>query len=224
MDTTTPPGPWHLVIPVKGGPRAKSRLNAPEGVDHGSLATALALDTVSAAAAALTARQVVVVTSDPGIAGQVAALGIHVVADPGTGLNPAVSAGLVDLRHRHRDGPTGVLLGDVPAVRVADLQAALGRASRHERSLVPDTDGTGTVLLAGGTPWALQPHFGFGSARAHERAGHLRLDLDLPHLRTDVDDEESLRAVLCLGVGIHTARLLAHLIAPDSRAVHDRGA
>jgi len=224
MSVTTAGAAWHLVIPVKGGPRAKSRLSAPEGIDHGSLATALALDTVSAAVAALTAERVVVVTSDPGIAGRVTALGIHVVRDPGTGLNPAILAGLADLRRRHHDGPTGVLLGDVPAVRAGDLHAALGLASRHRRSFVPDNEGTGTVLLTGEAPSALHPRFGTGSAAAHEKAGHVRLGLDLPHLRTDVDDEESLRRVLCLGVGTHTARLLANLIAPESREVHDRGA
>ncbi len=206
MNVTTARAAWHLVIPVKGGPRAKSRLNAPKGVDHGSLASAVALDTVSAAAAALTA------------------LGIHVVPDPGSGLNPAILAGLSDLRRRHRDGPTGVLLGDVPAVRPGDLIAALHLASRHRRSFVPDTGGTGTVLLAGVRPSALRPHFGSGSAAAHERAGHVRLELDLPHLRTDVDDEESLRGVLCLGVGPSTARLLADLVAPRAHEAHDRGA
>ncbi len=224
MNVTTARAAWHLVIPVKGGPRAKSRLNAPKGVDHGSLASAVALDTVSAAAAALTAERVVVVTSDPGIASQVTALGIHVVPDPGSGLNPAILAGLSDLRRRHRDGPTGVLLGDVPAVRPGDLIAALHLASRHRRSFVPDTGGTGTVLLAGVRPSALRPHFGSGSAAAHERAGHVRLELDLPHLRTDVDDEESLRGVLCLGVGPSTARLLADLVAPRAHEAHDRGA
>jgi 2-phospho-L-lactate guanylyltransferase len=193
-------------------------------VDHSSLSSALALDTVSAAVATVTARLVVVVTADAEVAGRATALGVHVVPDPGTGLNPAVLSGLADLRHRHRDGPTSVLLGDVPAVRATDLAAALAEALVHHRSFVPDTEGTGTVLLTGSTPSALRPHFGSGSAGAHERAGHHRLDLDLPHLRTDVDDEESLRAVLCLGVGAHTAHLLAHLIAPHSREVHDRGA
>jgi len=223
MDTMPASTSWHLLIPVKGGPRAKSRLRAPDGVDHGSLATALALDTVSAAAAEVTAQRIVVVTSDPGIAGRVTAAGIHVVPDPGSGLNAAILAGLGDLRRRRPDGPTGVLLGDLPAVRPVDLGAALDAASQHQRSFVPDTEDSGTVLLTGSTPSVLQPHFGVGSAAAHERAGYARLDLDLPHLRTDVDDEESLRAVLCLGVGVHTARLLANLMATDSRQVHDRG-
>lgn len=206
--------PWHLVVPVKGGPQAKSRLNAPEGVDHASLATALALDTVTAAAAAVGPSHVLVVTSGAGITEQVAALGVRVLADPGSGLNPAVSAGLADLHRAGRDGPTGVLLGDLPAVRVGELRQALDAASHGGPSFVPDAVGTGTVLLTGSSPPQVEPHFGAGSASAHELAGHERLELDLPGLRTDVDDEASLRLVLCLGVGTHTARLLAHLIAP----------
>jgi len=206
--------PWHLVVPVKGGPQAKSRLTAPDGVDHASLATAFALDTVTAAAAAVGARHVLVVTSGAGITEQVAALGVRVLADPGSGLNPAISAGLADLHHVGCDGPTGVLLGDLPAVRVEELRQALDVAGHGGPSFVPDAVGTGTVLLTGPSPPQVEPHFGAGSASAHEQAGHGRLELDLPGLRTDVDDETSLRTVLCLGVGTHTARLLAHLITP----------
>ncbi|WP_295692853.1 2-phospho-L-lactate guanylyltransferase [Lapillicoccus sp.] len=207
--------PWSVVIPVKGGDHAKTRLQAPDGVDHSRLATALALDTVAAAAGTVGAGQVVVVTGDPSIAGQVAALGVVVVDDPGGGLNPAIAAGVAHLAAHATDGGVAVLLGDLASVRPADLATALYAAVTHPRAYVPDADDSGTVLLTSTTQGRLVPRFGGRSDEAHRRAGFVRLDLDLPHLRRDVDDEVSLRAALCLGVGQHTAALLAHLMVPD---------
>ena len=70
------------------------------------------------------------------------------------------------------------------------------------------------MLLATRSLRRLVPRFGAGSAAAHEREGAVCLDLPLPSLRRDVDDEESLREALLLGVGRQTAALLAHLITP----------
>ena len=36
----------------------------------------------------------------------------------------------------------------------------------------------------------------------------VRLDLDLPALRTDVDDDQALRRAVAIGVGRHTAAVL----------------
>ncbi|MEO7058645.1 MAG: 2-phospho-L-lactate guanylyltransferase [Lapillicoccus sp.] len=211
--------PWWVVVPVKGGSRAKTRLRAPEGVDHSHLATALALDTVSAAVGAVGAERVLVVTGDPGIAALVAARQVVVVEDPGGGLNPAIAAGLARARAVDPAGSVAVLLGDVPSARSEDLVVALHAAGRHDRSYLPDADDIGTVLLAAAAGARVEPRFGSGSAQVHAAAGAARLDLVLPRLRRDVDDEDSLREALCLGVGEHTARLLAHLVVPD-RARH----
>ena len=54
-----------------------------------------------------------------------------------------------------------------------------------------------------------EPSFGPGSAARHQAAGAVRLELDLPGLRTDVDDDRSLTAALELGVGPATGRVLA---------------
>ncbi len=221
MDT----GPrWHLVIPVKGGLRANTRLRAPAGVSHAALSCALALDTALAAAATVTPTNVLLVTSDAPIADQVAAAGIRVLPDPGLGLNRAVRAGLDHLHRAGVEGPTGVLLGDLPALRAADLGQALTACGAHERAFVPDLAGTGTVLLTGATPGALDPCFGQASAARHTRAGHQRLDLDLPGLRTDVDDERSLAAVVGLGAGPHTTRLLSTTGPVDGDHLRAQGA
>ena len=205
------PPVWHVVIPVKGGPQAKSRLRAPEGVDRLMLASALALDTVAAAVETVGPARVLVVTADPDIGALIRRLGATVHRDPGAGLNAAVAAGV----DRQRPGdPVAVLLGDLPALRATDLTAALNAATAHPLVFVPDAEGTGTVLLATRSLLHLVPRFGTGSAAAHESAGGLRLELGLPSLRRDVDDESSLREALLLGVGRHTAALLAHLITP----------
>lgn len=202
---------WRVVIPVKGGPSAKSRLHAPDGVDRLVLAGALALDTVAAAGAAVGLDHVLVVTADPVVDTDVIGLGAATLRDPGAGLNAAIAAGLASVAP---DEPVAVLLGDVAAARPAELVAALTAAAGHPLAFLPDAEGTGTVLLAARTALGLTPRFGPGSAAAHEAAGAWRLELPLPGLRRDVDDEESLRAALRLGVGRHTAALLAHLIAP----------
>lgn len=211
--TSGRPAPrWRVVVPVKGGPAAKSRLRVPEGVDRLDLATALALDTVAAAVAAVGAPAVTVVTSDARVRAGLQGLGVDVVADPAAGLNAAISAGLTRVRP---DEAGAVLLGDVPALRPAELSAALALAAAHPVALVPDAEGTGSVLLAARPGVHVTPRFGAGSAAAHEAAGAVRLEPPLPGLRRDVDDEESLGQALALGVGRHTAALLAHLIAPS---------
>jgi len=220
--TTFPTESWHLVVPVKGGAGAKSRLHPPLGVTRRDLAWAIAQDCLSAACAGMPAGRVHVVTSDHAAASFAAGLGATVVADPGRGLNEAVRAGV---RAAASASPAGaaallhlpapeaaasgvaVLLGDLPALRPEDLQAGLAAAAHHCRAVVPDADGTGTVLLTS-RDGRLEPEFGAGSAARHTAAGHQRLDLDLPRLRTDVDDDRSLAAARALGLGRATLECL----------------
>ncbi|HRW18253.1 MAG TPA: 2-phospho-L-lactate guanylyltransferase [Dermatophilaceae bacterium] len=206
---------WTIVVPVKGdgppnaGAPAKSRLEPPPGVDRQELALALAADTVAAALGAIgTTGRVVVVTGGERARRLVAECGAVVVADPGGGLNAAVAQGLEVAGHDGQEGPAGVLLGDLPSLRDADLRTALRACAAYSRALVPDHHGTGTVLLTAQQPAALHPAFGAGSAARHEQAGHVRLELDLARLRTDVDDGESLRAALRLGIGPATRAAL----------------
>lgn len=195
---------WQIVVPIKDADRAKSRLQPPEGTTRGDLARAMAADTLAAVCATVPPDQVVVVTSDAGARQTAHALGARTVADPGSGLDEAVRAGL--LQCALRPGPVGVLLGDLPALRPADLRAALAECARHTSAVVPDHIGTGTVLLTSTAP-PLRPAFGPGSAARH--AEHATtLDLHLPHLRQDVDHTGDLDAVLLLGVGPATRSAL----------------
>lgn len=219
----TSPVDWHLVVPVKGGTSAKSRLHPPRGVGREELALALATDCLTACCAGMPPGRVVVVTSDRRVREVARSLGAGVVADPGTGLDAAVATARDRVVALDPAAAVAVLLGDLPALRPGDLVEALAAASEHPLAVVPDASGTGTVLLTALRGTDLSPSFGEGSAARHEAAGHLRLDLDLPRLRSDVDDDRALRAALALGVGGATARVLAAspaTLPPMQASVH----
>jgi 2-phospho-L-lactate guanylyltransferase len=104
-------------------------------------------------------------------------------------------------------GPAAVLLGDIPSLRPADLVAALSVCAAYPQAVVPDAAGTGTVLLTALSALDLHPRFGPDSAQAHARSCVL-LELDLPALRTDVDDDHGLGRAMAIGVGRYTAAAL----------------
>ena len=168
---------WTIVIPVKGTDAAKSRLHATR-----ELARAIAQDTVEVA---LIVAPVIVVTA----ASAHDFPGASVIADPGTGLDGAIAAGLAAV-----DGPVAVLLGDLPALQPEELADALRRASLLGRSFVPDADGTGTTLIASTTDHA--PAFGGGSAERHRAVGYVEIEVGAESgLRRDVDTREQLEAL-----------------------------
>ncbi|GAA4718671.1 hypothetical protein GCM10025782_14940 [Pedococcus ginsenosidimutans] len=215
--------PWYVVVPVKGGTAAKSRLHPPAGVAREDLALALATDCLAACCDAVPPARVVVVTSDPRVVAAAAALGTTVVADPARGLNAAVEAGRDHVLTSSPGAPVAALLGDLPALRAPDLLAALGAAAGHPRSVVPDASGEGTVLLTAHDAEGLAPAFGPGSARAHEQVGHTRLELDLPRLRTDVDEDVDLATAARLGLGPATRQALASAAHGDVRTSTGNG-
>jgi 2-phospho-L-lactate guanylyltransferase len=195
---------WLAVVPVKRLAEAKSRLRgALPGVPHEDLALAIVLDTVVAALGCSVVADVVVVTDDPAVRGPALALGAEVVPDvPDAGLNPAFEYGAGLARGR----PVAALAGDLPALRAGELAAALSGPA--VRGFVADAAGTGTTLLAAPPGVPLAPRFGPGSAAAHRASGARPLTGAWPTLRQDVDTPEDLRAVVRLGVGVHTAALL----------------
>ena len=214
---------WHLVIPVKDAAVGKSRLaRALAGVEFGAgvgsahradretIGRALARDTLRAACLTVGPARVVLVTADEVIAAEFRDHGVTTVRDAGVGLNAAVTLGLA---RTPPGGRVAVLLGDLPALTPADLGHALEAASAHGQSFVPDADGSGTVLRAssGGPVGHFTPRFGPGSAARHAADGAARLEVDLPRLRTDVDDLRSLVRVLGLGAGPSTTAALGSL-------------
>lgn len=200
---------WRVVVPVKGGDEAKTRLALPRR-QRQELALAMALDCLTVCRDTPGVGLVVCVSDDPDVLRAARAAGVGTVSPGRPGLAVAVAAGLASLER----GPTAVLLGDLPALRSDDLQRALARAlTVPGPALVADAAGSGSVLLTdpdGDVPH----HFGPDSARRHVEAGAVALDDPLPSLRRDVDTVEDLRCALALGVGPHTCAALAHDV-PD---------
>lgn len=193
-----------MVVPVKRLDVAKTRLYAPgrPRPDHEALALALATDTVAAALGTDTVDRVVVVTDDPGAARTVRDLGALVVADePDAGLNAALAHGAAQARLRSPWDGVAVLSADLPALRPAELAAALDAAGRHPRSYVADAAGSGTTLLAALPGTALDPRFGAGSAGKHAGSGAVALAGGWTGLRRDVDTPADLAEAARLGLG-----------------------
>ncbi|NNG40306.1 2-phospho-L-lactate guanylyltransferase [Flexivirga sp. ID2601S] len=198
---------WHVIVPVKHSAHGKSRLHPPPGVRRSDLALAIALDTLHVVLEVVEPAQVIVVTEDAEVRLQMQDRGAHVLPDPGRGLNPAIAAGIDRVRREAAGTPAAVLLGDLPALTADELRDGLAACAATEAAVVPDRDGTGTVLLTHHDAGRLVPRFGTGSAARHARTATV-LQPELPRLRTDVDDDKALREAVSLGVGPWTRRVL----------------
>ena len=187
-------------MPVKPLYRAKSRLRgaADSGVGdpdaHAALALALMQDTVAAVLTAGTVRRLLVISSDPAVAAELAAVGVEVAPDVDKGHNGA-QGGQVGLRAEELDD----------AVRAAAAIFATGPG----RSFCADADGSGTTFLLAATGVGLDPRFGAGSAARHRASGAVELAGSWPGLRHDVDTGDDLCAAAALGLGASTARVWA---------------
>jgi 2-phospho-L-lactate guanylyltransferase len=198
-----------LVVPMKHPRDGKSRLRgAVEAAQHPRLVLALAADTLAAVVSAANVRRVLLVAADPGSVAALAELGVEIVGEPAErNLNAAFRHGAALLRADDPAAVVGALQADLPALRAGDLSAALTEAAGR-RAFVADRQGTGTTLLLSAPGAPLDPHFGVGSARAHQASGAVALRGELPSLRSDVDTPEDLAHVRGLGVGKHTAARL----------------
>ena len=102
------------------------------------------------------------------------------------------------------------LLGDLPALRPVDLDAALASIDAGEAAYVADADGSGTTLYTAAYD-GFSPRFGAGSAAAHDVVAR-PIEGALPGLRRDVDDLADLEQAWDLGVGPRTRRRAASLV------------
>jgi len=179
---------WAAVVPVKGGPLAKSRLALPRAV-RAALATAFARDTVTALREADRGMPVLVVTGDPDVASWAPTHGAEVVPDPGSGLDAAVTAGVAAAAGR---GAThvAVVLGDHPALRPEEVRVALAAVAGVDRAVVPDADGTGTALLTLPAGPGVRTAFGAGSAAEARNALNEDSNYDLVLLDLALGDAD----------------------------------
>lgn len=202
----TSPG-YALLIPVKDGGAAKTRLGVGEDGQRSRLMSAFARDSITAAqqCAAVT---IFVVGDAVGLADLVDDLSVEVLPDEGEGdLNRALERAAV--RVARPDRGVAVMLADLPCLKTTDLEAAF--AEVDVRSFVADAEGTGTTLLVAPAGHALDPHFGTGSAAAHHASGATQIGTGLDSLRLDVDTTADLEAALRYGVGVHTAQVTSSL-------------
>lgn len=203
---------WSLVIPVKTLVAAKTRLAAAAGPLRSRLAVAVACDTVSAALACPPVARVIVVTADPAAAGPLAALGADVVHDPDRGLNTALRTGAAHAVRLAPGDAVGALQADLPALRPAELAIVLVAAADFDQAFLPDALDVGTTFygVRPGVPFT--PGFGGESRARHLAAGAKELCPDgVESVRRDVDTPGDLRAAIALGLGRHTAAVVAEL-------------
>jgi 2-phospho-L-lactate/phosphoenolpyruvate guanylyltransferase len=202
---------WSVVVPVKPAAEGKSRLGE-AGADRTALARAVALDTVAAAAAADRVAEVIVVTDDVELSAAVRGMtGVRVIAETErAGLDAAVAAGM----RAAAPGPHAALLGDLPALRPSDLDAALAAAEGVERGVVADAEGTGSTLVTARAGAVWLSAFGEGSAERHRLLGCVELETPADStLRRDVDTVEHLARASDLGLGPRTTAVLAAAVA-----------
>jgi 2-phospho-L-lactate guanylyltransferase len=202
--------PWTLVLPVKRTAIAKSRLAAAYPQHRPELARAFAVDTTAAALESPLVRAVLVVTDDPVVSADITAIGGRVVPDlPEAGLNGALEHGAAVAALEFPGTGIVALSADLPALRPAELTAALA-ACVADRSFVIDQPGTGTTMLAAAAGVALDPRFGVGSALAHQASGAMPIELvAIESLRRDVDTAADLAHAVQLGVGPRTADVMS---------------
>jgi 2-phospho-L-lactate guanylyltransferase len=199
-----------LLVPVKEGAGAKTRLDAVDGAARADLMAAFARDAI-AAARATSLVEVYVVGDASALRPVLDGLDVAVVPDEGAGdLNRALAAAA--RRVSRPDRGTAAMLADLPCLRTADLATALDRALEREvRTFVADAEGSGTTLLVAPAGSDLDPRFGVGSAAAHAASGAVPVDDALLSLRLDVDTSEDLERAVAFGVGSSTARVLERL-------------
>lgn len=197
--------PFAILLPVKPPRRGKSRLVGVSDQTRVELASAFALDTAAACLAAASVGAVLAVTDDAHFASALIGLGCAAIPDGVTeDLNGSLRLAALEAVRRWPALQPVALCGDLPALRPADLDAALGMAAADSAPcFVADAAGTGTTLYAAAVD-EFAPHYGEDSARLHAASGARALPGELVSLRHDVDTLDDLRAAVTLGLGPRT--------------------
>ncbi|HEX2058564.1 MAG TPA: 2-phospho-L-lactate guanylyltransferase [Actinomycetota bacterium] len=210
------------LLPVKALARAKSRL-APDfdDVQRRAVAGAL-LDDALALCTSVEFLQWWVVSEDDDVLARASDAGLKTVADPGTGLNDAVAAGVREALAAGAASLT-VIPCDVPLAYRGDLVDLLDTGATSEIVLVPSGDDGGTNALFLSPPDLIEPSFGTGSLQRHialaERHRYRCSILSLPRLALDVDTPADVDAFLARAgeFGGKSAEVLRKLRAEQAR-------
>ena len=213
-DPATDAPAFAVLIPVKPPAYAKSRLALPPDLSDPArqrLAEAFALDTIAACLAAERVGAVLVVTDDAFFSRSVLVLGATAIPDGAAGdLNASLCQGAAEAARRWPELTPAAVCADLPALRAAELDAALGAVVPGGPSIVADAEGRGTTLYTAPVG-QFAPLFGVDSRDAHAAAGALEIRGALPTLRRDVDDLAGLTEAARLGLGPRTLAVAAEL-------------
>lgn len=187
-----------IIIAVRGGPTAKSRLaGSLSGADRAGLVVAMLSDMLSAITRVDRGHRVWVVTPTPDIVAVAEAAGARVLFEPTpTSLNLAFVRGLAEVGDVAPYGVIALLPGDLPMLEPTEVEAALLLTLTHDLVLAPAlTDGgTGGLFLPPGRRFT--PRFGTDSFQRHiddaQKAGLSCAVVNAASLGHDIDRPEDL--------------------------------
>ncbi|MFL5295748.1 MAG: 2-phospho-L-lactate guanylyltransferase [Phenylobacterium sp.] len=182
-----------LVIAVRGGPEAKSRLAATlSSESRAALIEAMLADMLAAAAVCRVVQRTYVVTPTPALARLAAEAGAVVILErEPRGLNAAFETARQRLADLDPAGPIALLPGDLPRLHPADLEDAATRAADDTVVIVRSQSDGGTGAIVQPAGLALPLTFGRDSFCRHcGAAAGLGLAVSSPALASlslDVD-------------------------------------
>jgi 2-phospho-L-lactate/phosphoenolpyruvate guanylyltransferase len=190
-----------VYVPFKDGDHAKSRLAGALTIrQRKDLASSMLRHVVEVASRAPMVDEVVLVSPRPieldGIS--------RWIADSGRGLNEALHHA-VRVVDAGRASPIVVLHGDLPLLRVEDLEGAMGLLREHDRVIACDRHGTGVNMMIAASRVGATFRFGHGSAGLFRAESGSIAEYASDSIAMDIDTPEDLH------------RLAAH---PFPRARH----
>lgn len=206
-------------VPFKSFSRAKQRLRKRFG-DHDveAIGRAMLEDVLEALTHASGLTEVRVLTEDPEVGRVAERCGASArIRSPDPGLNPAIEDANAEAKSAGF-GATLVVLGDVPLLRAADVEAVLSAGGESAVVIVPSDDG-GTALMLRTPPDAIPASFGPRSFARHltlcrERGIEPVVLEGIPEtIRTDLDTPEDAARILEAGGSGRTVDLLRKLVA-----------
>lgn len=187
--------PVSIVIPVKGGPNAKSRLATTMPLaERLALAQTMAAHVITTARASIAAKHVTIVTGCPDMASLAYDLGVQVVNDPFNAGTAAACRLAIPLFEK--DGPILFLSADLPQIQpdCLNMMAAIDAAV----VVAPDRHRIGTNALLVRPGAGVQPCFGKDSFARHcavaAAANIVPAIFNDPALAHDIDDRDDLVA------------------------------
>ena len=207
------PERFAAIVPIRSWATGKSRLNL-DDAERTALGRAFALDVLDVLDESPDVDLVVVVTADDDVRSSVR--GAEMLHDSGHSLDDAVAQGC---EHVVASGRSRVVVvpSDLPCLTTAALSDVLAMSTDHEHAYGPDAEGEGTTLVVSQDASSLVTSYGPGSAAAHRTSGLVPLLDAPPEARRDVDTLAHLREAETLGVGAHTAAVIAELSERASR-------